>query len=210
MEYPYALNVVQEAFAILGQSSLPEIVDDEQDNPTFRDCSRIYDTIRKAVLTAHPWNFALVKKRVNSAVEWETRRRAEAGAVTSYLTEQRIYITEIPPDCLLLLRLENCLGDEVERTRYGNLLHTKEEVAEIIYLRDEEDPDVWDPWARKALVHRLAADFARIVKGSLQERQLQEEAYNHAIADAKRVNSQEGFGRVSKTYADRLIRGLED
>lgn len=194
MEYPYALNVVQEAFAILGQSSLPQVVDDEQENPTFRDCSRIYDQIRKAVLTAHPWNFATVK----------------AGISSAFIYDKQQFLLALPGDCLQLLRLENRWGDEVERTRYGKDIYTKEEAVEVVYIRDEEDPDTWDPWARKALVHRLAADFSRIVKGSLQERQLQEEAYNLAMAEARRVNSQEGFNKVAKNYADRLIRGWED
>lgn len=191
MEYPYALNVVQEAFAILGQSSLPQVVDDEQENPTFRDCSRIYNQIRKAVLTAHPWNFATVRTGIAAAA---------IGAGNQY-------VCALPGDCLQLLRLENRRGEELERARYGNTVYTEGEAVTIVYLRDEEDPEVWDPWARKALVHRLAADFSRIVKGSLQERQLQEEAYTIALLEAKRVNSQEGFTTVSKSYADKLIRG---
>lgn len=191
MEYPDALKVVQEAFGLLGQSSIPTVVDDEQDNPTFRDCSRLYNQIRKAVLTAHPWNFAIARMPISSSA---------TGVGDQYLFT-------LPGDCLQLLRVEDRFGQEVERTRYGNMIYTEGEAVTVIYIRDEEDPESWDPWARKALVHRLAADFARIVKGSMQERQLQEEAYNLAIAEAKRVNSQEGFTKVNKDYADRLIRG---
>lgn len=190
MEYPYATKVVQEAFAILGQSSMPSVVDDEQDNPTFRDCSRLYDNIRKAVLTAHPWNFA-----------------TELLPTTGNEIDNEMYIVSIPGDCLQVLRLENALGEEIERVRYGNTFRTREVPSAIVYIRDDEDPEMWDPWARKALVHRLAADFSLIIKGAMRERQLQEEAYNIALIEAKRVNSQEGYAQVKRSYADKLING---
>lgn len=180
-------------FAVLGQSSVPAEVDDEQDNPTFRDCSRLYEGIRKAVLTAHPWNFAT--------------KRMPAAASNSGDGE---YMTVIPGDCLQVLRLEDASGEEIPRNRAGRMLYTQEEPKRIVYIVNDEEPDGWDPWARKALVHRLAADFARVVKGSMQERDLQEGYYEKCLGEAKRVNSQEGYAHVRRTYADKVILGEAD
>lgn len=193
MIYPYALNVVRDAFAVLGQSSMPSVVDDEQDNPTFRDCSRLYDGIRKAVLTAHPWNFA-------------TEMRPISGSPT----EDGRFLVMIPGDCLQVLRIEGDDGEELVRMRVGNKLITRTDPARIVYIRDDEEPDEWDPWAKKALMHRLAADFSRIVKGSMQERDLQEHAYEKCLMEARRVNSQEGYATVTKTWADRVMSGELD
>lgn len=190
MEYPYALNVVQQAFAILGQSSRPTIVDDEQDNPTFRDCSMLYEGIRKAILACHPWNFARCILPVASA-----------------LNSNGQYVTVVPGDCVRVLKLTDDMGDELERTRSGNFLYSATPAKTLVYIRDEEDPACWDEWARKALVHRLAADFARIVKGSMQERQLQEDAYNLALAEARRLNSQEEYSNTKPSYADDILAG---
>lgn len=190
MEYPYALNVVQQAFAILGQSSRPTVVDDEQDNPTFRDCSMLYEGIRKAILACHPWNFARAIQPVSSAEVAPNK-----------------YLTPIPGDCIRILKLTDEMGDELERTRSGNFLYSEAPASSLIYIRDEEDPACWDEWARKALIHRLAADFSRIVKGSLQERQLQEDAYNLALAEAKRLNSQEEYTNTKPSYADNVFEG---
>lgn len=190
MIYPEALNVVQEAFAMLGQSAMPTVVDDEQENPTFRDCCRLYNGIRKALLTAHPWNFATAAKPISGS---------PAGIGT--------YLVPIPGDCLQVLRLEDENGREIVRQRVGKMLRTETMPCRIVYIRDDEEPDEWDPWARKAFVHRLAADFSRIVKGSMQERDLQEHAYANALAEAKRTNSQEVYATSSRTYADRLING---
>jgi hypothetical protein len=190
MEYPYALNVVRQAFAILGQSSRPSVVDDEQENPTFRDCSMLYEGIRKAILACHPWNFARCIQPVNSA-------SANNGQ----------YLTVVPGDCVRVLKLLDARGEELERTRSGNYLYSETPATTLVYIRDEEDPACWDEWARKALVHRLAADFSRIVKGSLQERQLQEDAYNLALAEAKRLNSQEEYVNTKPSYAEDLLTG---
>ena len=183
MQYPYAVSVVQEALATLGQTDLPETVDTADADPKRRVFATLYESARKKVLLEHPWNFL----------------RTREG--------RRLYATSIPGDCFRLLGARDENGDPVAHRRIGQELQSEAPIGTLEYLRDEPDPERWDPAVRKAFVLRLAADFARPLKGSMMERDLQERAYQLALQQAIKVNALEDSGTRTHRYARDVLEG---
>lgn len=190
MEYPNGLGVCNEAISVIGSNKLMTVVDTEAKDPTVRNLAMLYESARKLVLLEHPWNFARVVE--------------PAGA--SRCSDHR-WLFPMPGNCLRLMGVYDRSGESVAHSRVGDLVYCEEEPHELHYVRDDDEPDVWDPWVRRALVHRLAADFARPLTGSMQERDLQEQAYANALQKAKTVNSQEDAGQRRRDYAQRVIYG---
>lgn len=195
MQYPYAVSVVQEALSALGQTDLPSVVDTSDADPKRRVFAILYESARKKVLLTHPWNFLRVIQPTSSG---ELGRTKEG---------RRLYATPIPGDCFRLLGARDENGDPVAHRRIGQELQSEAPIGTLEYLRDEPDPERWDPSVRKAFVIRLAADFARPLKGSMQERQLQEQAYQTAIQEAIKVNALEDSAARRHRYAKDVLDG---
>lgn len=195
MIYPYATDVVREALAVLGQTDLPTAVDTADADPKRRVLATLYESARRRVLIAHPWNFLRVVLPIGSGLLHRTR---EGRALWS---------TTLPADCLRLLGARDRNGDPCAHRRIGMTIQSDVPIGSLEYLRDEPDPERWDPWVRKMLVLRLAADFARPIKGSLQERQLQEQAYAEAHQEAIKVNALEDSATRRHRYARDVLDG---
>lgn len=196
MIYPYALPVVQEAFAMLGQTKIPQTVDTEQEDPNFRACSMLYESARRRVLLAHPWNFL-----IRSAM-------AASAALAARPDGSALYACDTPGGCIRVLGAVGRDGTPVGHRLEGRRIISEEPVFAVRFIRDEEDPEQWAPWVRKVLVHRLAADFSRPVKGSMNDRQLQEQAFAQAMEEAMRINARESSPVRARHYARDLIRGI--
>jgi hypothetical protein len=191
MIYKHALNVVNEAISMIGSNRLMTTVDTDAEDPTLRNLALLYNSARVIVLLEHPWNFA---------------RAIEPAAAT---LQGQVYLCSLPGDCLRLMSVYNAEGQAIAHDRIGSLIRCTEAPSEIWYLRDDDNPDLWDPWVRRALVHRLAADFARPLTGSMIERDLQETAYNNALVKAKTVNAQEDQRVMKPTFAHDVINGIK-
>lgn len=184
MIYPHALGVVNEALAMLGQTKLMDAVDTDAADPNHRALASLYDSSRVEVLLAHPWNFALREITVGGAMS-----------------------VQVPGDCLRILSLRDLYNNEVEHRRVGREMKCAQPCETLRYLCDDEEPDSWDRWVRQALVHRLASKFARPLKGSLQERQLQDQAFELAMQKAMEINAAEDYGKVKNSFARDVIDG---
>lgn len=195
MIYPYATDVVREALAVLGQTDLPTQVDTADADPKRRVFAALYESSRKRVLLAHPWNFLRVIAPTSS------------GLLTRSREGKPLYATAMPGDCLRLLGVRDTLGDPVAHRRIGGEIQSVAPLGIIEYIRDEPDPERWDPWVRRALVVRLAADFARPLKGSMAERQLQEQAYAEALREAIKINALEDSAARRHRYARDVLDG---
>lgn len=195
MIYEFAIDVVREALSTLGQTDLPETVDTADKDPKRRVFATLYETARKKVLLEHPWNFLRV---ILPTASGELGRTKEG---------RRLYATTIPGDCFRLLGARDENGDPVAHRRVGQELQSEAPIGTLEYLRDDPDPERWDPSVRRALVLRLAADYARPLKGSMMERELQENAYREAIQQAIKVNALEDSGSRSHRYARDVLAG---
>jgi hypothetical protein len=184
MIYKHALHVVNEALALLGQTKMMDHVDTESQDPIWRALASLYDSTRKDVLLAHPWNFAL--------------REVNAGDTTR---------VQLPGDCLMIRSMKDIDGVEIEHTRIGHEVKCTTPCHTMRYTRDDDEPDSWDHWVRQVLVYRLACEFSLPVKGSLQRDQRMEQKLKVAMDKAVEINSAEVYGRIQDTYARDIIDG---
>ena len=98
----------------------------------------------------------------------------------------------MPADNLRILAVYDENGRKSDYIVYDMTIRASHPVGRIVYVRDEEDLNVWTPLARRAFVYRLAADIAKPITGRINECQLQEEHYRAAISDAKLREAREG------------------
>ena len=82
-------------------------------------------------------------------------------------------------------------GDEVKYMLFAREIRASAPISRIVYTHNTQDLSRWSPDAYRALVLRLAADLAKPITGRINERQLQEQAYNEQLAAAKLADARE-------------------
>lgn len=186
MAHASALDACNEALITLGQDVTLVTLDKSSSDPKERDCAYLYETARKQVLSDHPWSF------IREELEYDPPRRS----------------VDLPADAV---RIVACLDEDGYNLAFrcvGGKVKSDDEIARLVFTRDEEDLTEWDPDAYKALVLRLAADLAKPITGRINERQLQEQAYAEQIEKAKlkdaRNSGYSGKAYGRNYYVDRM------
>lgn len=178
-----ALAAVNEALVTLGQdTTLSELATDST-VPEARKAAYVYDGSRLKVLRDHGWNFA---KREHVTGGCLATCAAHGGS------DRLPFLTPVPPRCVRIL---GCLAEGIpapcEWELFGTDVRSSAPVGRVVYVYDVEDLDRWSPDAYRALILRLAADLAKPITGRINERQLQEQAYAEALAQAKLADARE-------------------
>ncbi len=177
-----AVAAVNQALVALGEDRTMEELSTTSTDATSRKAAFIYESARQKVLRDHAWTFA--------------RREVPSGPPAA-VAPPRAPFPFVYPMPVRMLRVLSCLdeaGHEVRWTLAPREIHCERPACRLIYAADVDDLDKWSPEAYRALVLRLAADLAKAVTGRINERQLQETAYQDQIeaaklADARGVNS---------------------
>lgn len=148
------------------------LLDFSDDSERGRICRTAYDTVRQAELRKHVWNCA--KRRVVLAADTEAPAFGYA------------YAYPLPADCLRVLRDR----DSPEWAVEGRTILTDDGPAlNLRYVASLEDPAQMDA----AFVDALQAAIARRIAGQVTQSstkvQLARQAYDDAIAEARRANA---------------------
>ncbi|MGE4471082.1 MAG: hypothetical protein AB7D47_13190 [Desulfovibrio sp.] len=151
-------------------------------------CTTFYDSVRRIVLRAYPWNFA--RKVAALALSAED---AEYGYVYRYA---------LPTDCLRPLELTNLEhggrerlfsnGPPARRIAFrimGRDLLANMENARLAYTRNVEDPNLFDDLFSEAFSYRLAADLAGVLPESANFQKNMIQLYQQTLAGAKSVDA---------------------
>lgn len=154
------------------------------------------DGARREVMTAHRWNFA--------------RRTAKACVQR---TDGECF-TMRPPGCVRVEAVKRSDGELCEWSMRGRFIVSRESPAEIVYIADEEDLDMWPPSVRRALVYRLAADasltMARAGAGRPDAESFMR-LYERKLSDAAAQDAREGNpGRAAwgrRSFVEAMRRG---
>lgn len=179
--HPTALAAVNEALIVLGQDVTLTELSADSSVAHARKAAFLYEGARIRVLRDHAWAFALRTEETASCL-----CRPE-GAFP--------FLTARPPRCVRLVSAVSESGRPCRGRLTAEGLETDRPAARLTYVADVADLDRWSPDAYRALVLRLAADLAKPVTGRINERQLQEQAYNEQIEAAKTADARESNAR---------------
>ena len=181
--HPTALDAVNEALVTLGQDVTLTELSKTSRTIESRKAAFLYESARLKVLRDHNWSFARREEpRGESAAAFDSCAQGR---------EEFPYTTPAPAKCA---RMEGCFGfdgREVTWRLAGGNIRSAQPIARIVFTADIADLNRWSADARRALVLRLAADLAKPITGRINERQLQEQAYQDQIAQAKLADARE-------------------
>jgi hypothetical protein len=137
-----------------------------------RAVNQVYSLIRDAVLSDHPWNFAI--KRIIPGLD--------AGTPIYGFTNR----FDLPTDYLRLVEIEGNPDYKIS----GQFIETDGTVIKIKYVAENDNPVEYDAMFVTAFGLRLAATIAeRLTQSSTLAEKLME-AYIQALRDAKSVDAQ--------------------
>lgn len=137
-----------------------------------------YDAAVDTVLRAHPWNSAIARAQLAKALVAPLFGYASAYQLPS------------DPYCLRALELND--DPELVFKIEGRLLVTDETSALLRYIARVTDTSQYDALLVEALAARLAYDLAYSITGNASLAEAKLKVYEKKIAEARRVDSQEG------------------
>lgn len=162
-----------------------------------RECNRLYDPSRRAMLEAHDWSVARKREALalrsetysgwDYAYSWPTDCIAprkiydESGSLTGtvYDPENDTYYQAGK------VKFEVAVNDDLNR----RIILTDKEDAELIYTADLEDVNLFTSLMVQAHAYRLAADLAIPLRADSKLGQQMLNAFNSLVATAQAVNA---------------------
>ncbi len=167
---PDALGICNIALSKLGEPPIAAI--DPNGPPAARLCYLHYHPVRREVLTANRWSFATARATLGSHAD-----QAEDG--THALPHS------LPPDCLRVLEVSS-----PGWTLRGRSIYCPAPSIRLLYIRDEEDCQRFEPLFTEALATRLACKLCIPLTSSSTARQALTEEYQRiALPQAAHFNS---------------------
>lgn len=140
-----------------------------------RERARAYEPVRDAVFRDHPWNCLLT--------------RASLAALSETPAWGFAYQYQLPVDCLRVLEVDAQCVWRVEGRR---ILSDAGAPINILYVRQEDDPEQYDLLLVEALASRLAGELAESLTQSNTKKEVIEREYLDVLNRARRADAQEG------------------
>ena len=162
------VSIANRALGKLGQTTITSLT---QDSTAARAVNAAYESVRRAEIRKHPWNFA--KKRARLAASADTPLFDFA------------YQFPFPSDCLRVLNK----ADVDWKIEGQAILSDDSGPLDIIYLRDVTDPNVFDEAFIEAFACKLAMELAEKLTSSSEKRDRAQKEYQYALQEARRTNA---------------------
>lgn len=140
-----------------------------------RAVASTYDTCRRAELRAHPWNFAI--------------KRAQLAADGTAPLFGPAYRFPLPTDCLRVL-VPKCAYPDWQVEGHA-VVSTDASPLDIRYVRDEEDPTVFDAMFCETLAYRIALAIVEDLTQSTSKQGMLGQAYKASLIEARKVDALE-------------------
>ena len=179
-----ALNIVNAALVELGAQGGLNSLDDP--DPRAAQARRIYPIVRDAMLSSHPWGFALhrvsiAKDAARPAFGWS-------------------YAYSLPSDYLQAYRLNGELMARLRWAAEGDKLLTDEDSPIALhYIRRVEDTTQWRAWFDDAMVAAVAARLALPVTATSTVVAAARQEAQRRLAEARWMDAKE-HGRHGEAY----------
>ena len=193
---PSVVDICNEAMDLLGAATITSLTENSKE---ARLCNRRFETVRDAVLRAHPWNAAIARADL-----------AQDSATPAFGFNFQ-YTLPNDPYCLRVLSFWNVNVDN-ELTPYdsqvmykieGRKILSNEETCKIIYVSRVTDTEQYDALLSSTIAHRLASETAYAITGSNSIAQQMFSLYETRIREARSMDAMEG--QPDKIIADDFI-----
>jgi hypothetical protein len=193
---PSVVDICNEAMDLLGAATIASLTENSKE---ARLCNRRFETVRDAVLRAHPWNAAIARA--------DLAQDSEAPAFGFSFQ----YTLPTDPYCLRVMSFWNVNVDN-ELTPYdsqvmykieGRKVLSNEETCKIIYISRVTDTEQYDALLSSTIAHRLASETAYAITGSNSIAQQMFSLYETRIREARSMDAMEG--QPDKIIADDFV-----
>ena len=167
------------------------IISLEEAKPQARKAVAFFNNSRRTMLRKHPWNFAIH--------EVELARLPDAPSF------EYAYAFQLPADYLRVVKIHNTRRHKVQ----GRNILTDETVCKLVYVRDIEDPALWDAAFADAFAWQLAADMSYGSTASASFHETSNVMARNAIREARHIDATEDVqdpmgGGYSDVYSARF------
>lgn len=170
-------------------------------------CKTFWPPLRKSMIRSHHWKFAEARGELGISATPPLFEYSMSFALPGDLLK----ITEFNGFELIVPQSAPPFYWQYVQGRYrisGDKLYTNDSQAFIVYLKDEENPDLWDAIFYQAAESWLASKLARAIrKDSRLAESLMGVAVNVLLPLGMAVDSQEGSTR--RYVSDDLIAGRD-
>ena len=168
------VDIINSAMNMIGASN---IIARDEDSKAARVSNQRYDSIRDAVLRAHPWNCAVTRRSLapdseSPAFDWDYQFTLPAD-----------------PYCLRVLRLDYL---DIEFRVEGRKIVSNESSINLIYIARVTDPNEYDTLLQESIAARLAADVSFTLSQSTSLPQNMFNLYESKLKEARFVDATEG------------------
>ena len=193
---PSVVDICNEAMDLLGAATITSLTENSKE---ARLCNRRFETVRDAVIRAHPWNVAITRATLAK----------DATAPAFGFTNQFTLPTD--PYCLRVLSFWNSNVDsdvaaydsQVMFKIEGRKVLSNEGSCKITYLARVTDTEQYDPLLSSTIAHKLAAETAYAITGSNSVTQGMQQLYELRLKEARSIDAMEGV--PDKLIADDFI-----
>jgi hypothetical protein len=176
-------DIINLALANLGQDT---ITSSDQETATARTANLMYDFVRRNLLRAHDWAFAL-------------RTADLAQSETASPFDNKPYVYAQPADCVFIKKIiydgvpqkVTLLHQLFTNSNNEKLIACPFEATSVLYVRDEENPTLFDPAFVACFALLLAAELAVPLTGDTNLAQLMLGKYQSKLDEARISNKVE-------------------
>lgn len=169
------VTIANMAASLIGEDDQISAPDD--DKHIARSIKAVWDLCRRAAIRDHSWNCFMTRKGL-AAQDLESAPYPWA------------YSFPLPSDCVRLVEVLN-VDDGRYQLEGGAVLCDKLGPVHIRYLRDIPETAKWDDLFAVAMSRRIAFQVGVRIAGSSYDRAAGWQAYQDALAQAKRVDARE-------------------
>jgi len=135
------IEIANVALTALGADPITSLSDPESENA--RKVNRVYDTVRKATLRKHFWNFAMKEAQL-------------ARLTTVPVLDDYTYIFQLPSDYIRLKKTDLDIANGDTYKIKGRCIYCNSTSLKIEYVYDCDDPNLYDAEFIEAFAAALA------------------------------------------------------
>lgn len=183
---PSVVDICNEALDLLGGAAITSLTENSKE---ARLCNRRYETVRDAVLRAHPWNCAISRA---------TLSQDATGPAFGFTYS---YTLPTSPFCLKVLSFWNdnvnneiaAYDSNVMYKIEGRKILSNEATCKIVFVSQVTDTGLFDSLLSTTIAHRLASSIAYNITGSNTLAQTMFSLYEAQLKEARSMDAMEGY-----------------